>query len=344
MTIAFTICTYSYAAIAFALFHSLKKYNPEVEFFLALVDSETNFDLLKKQAPEGLNLVFVNDSVVENFSEMEKRYKIIELNTAVKPFIFEYLLSRYPNCNQILFFDPDILIFHSLSDELLPCFNEYDIILTPHVFIPDMDDKMAVRERAFLNTGIFNLGFLGLKRGSTTDAMLQWWKSRLRYWSFRNVYEGLFTDQIWINFVPLYFNKVLSFKHWGANVAHWNLWERKLIRIDGKYFVNDKNYPLLFYHFSGFTNLEENVNGELPVSRLTEYNSKMQDLAKEIITNYQKNLIALGHKEFIKSKKKQKRPGNALQKIFKKYFLSAIRKKGYELVKTTEYYKIKKML
>lgn len=340
MTIAFSICAYNYAALAFALFHSLKKYNPEIEFFLALVDTKENFVRLQQKAPEGLKLIHVNDDVVENFVELERRYTIIELNTAVKPYIFEYLFERNPECDNILFFDPDIIVFHSLNHELLPCFNEYDIILTPHVFVPDMQDKMAVRERAFLNTGIFNLGFLGLKRCDNTHAMLQWWKTRLKYWSYVNVYEGLFTDQIWINFVPLYFERVLSFKHWGANVAHWNLWERKIIRTQGKYFVNDQNHPLLFYHFSGFTNLEENVNGELPAYRVTEYNYSLQELAKELITDYQKNLISLGHKDFLATKKKKIKPGNALQRIFKKYFLSTIRKKGYELVKTMKYYKI----
>ena len=344
MTIAFSICAYNYAAMAFALFHSMKKHNPEVRFFLALVDTEKNFQRLQQQVPDGLNLLLVNERVVENFVELENRYSIIELNTAVKPFIFEYLFSSYPECDNILFFDPDILVFHSFKDELLPRFNEYDIILTPHVLVPDIQDKLAVRERAFLNTGIFNLGFLGLKRSTTTHAMLHWWKSRLRYWSYVNVFEGLFTDQIWINFVPLYFDKVLSFKHWGANVAHWNLWERKIISILGKYYVNDEKHPLLFYHFSGFTNLEENVNGQLPPYRLTEYNYSMQDLVKEMITDYQKNLISHGHKDFIVYKRKSKKPNHPLSNIFKKFFLITIRKNGYELVKTIKYYKIKRLM
>jgi hypothetical protein len=343
MTIAFSICSYNYAALAFALYQSLKEHNPEIRFFLALVDSGENYLRLKEKGPEGLTVIRVNENVVEGYADLEKRYNIVELNTAVKPFIFEYLFSRYPDCKQILYLDPDIQVYHSFSEELLNWFNEYDIILTPHVLVSDLQDKLAIRERAFLNTGMFNLGFLGLKRCPTTDALLQWWKLRLTYWGYVNVFEGLFTDQIWINFVPLYYDKVLIFKHWGANVAHWNLWERKILKIKGKYFINDEKHPLLFYHFSAFTKFED-LNGELQPSPFLDYAYKLQDEAKEIIMDYQKKLVSLGHNEFFGKNGRVKIQKNTLMNALKKYFLTTLRKRGYDIVKTMKYYKIKRQV
>jgi hypothetical protein len=61
----------------------------------------------------------------------------------------------------------------------------------------------------------------------------------------------MFTDQIWINFVPLFFKKVHVLMHPGYNMAYWNLHERKLTKANNQYLVNDRE-KLVFFHYSGF--------------------------------------------------------------------------------------------
>jgi len=63
--------------------------------------------------------------------------------------------------------------------------------------------------------------------------------------------NGLFTDQKWVNFAPVFFDGVAIVKSSRHNVATWNLTTRDLtgsleagFRVDGE--------PLGFYHFTGF--------------------------------------------------------------------------------------------
>ena len=144
MAIVFTICSYNYSALAFALFHSLREHNPDIKFILALVDTPDNYQLLREKMPEGMNLLLVDENVVSGYTDLQKRYNITELNTAVKPFVFEHLFSTYSGSDQVIYLDPDIMIFHSLKDELLSHFDQYDIILTPHITQPRTEDKIAI--------------------------------------------------------------------------------------------------------------------------------------------------------------------------------------------------------
>ncbi|MDP5139099.1 MAG: hypothetical protein NWP83_01350, partial [Spirosomaceae bacterium] len=58
-------------------------------------------------------------------------------------------------------------------------------------------------------------------------------------------------DQLWANFVPLFFENVLVSQNLGLNVGYWNLHERNIEFKDDTFTVNEA-YPLVFFHFSGF--------------------------------------------------------------------------------------------
>jgi hypothetical protein len=108
--------------------------------------------------------------------------------------------------------------------------------------------------------------------------------------------EGLHTDQKWADYVPVYFrDEVEIVAHDGLNVAHWNLDERRLARVDDSYVVNGR--PLLLFHFSGFdfkgTLLSRHVSAESQASYLKE---AVVDLASW----YRAAVLANGHHEHIK--------------------------------------------
>ena len=82
-----------------------------------------------------------------------------------------------------------------------------DVVITPHFTTPLNDDKWQAEED-FLNSGLYNLGFIAVKNSSTGIEMINWWAERLRNKAFIDFKHGMFTDQLWINFVPLFFKKV----------------------------------------------------------------------------------------------------------------------------------------
>ena len=79
MTIAFTICSYNYSALAKVLYSSLKENNPDIKFFFGLVDSEENFRKLQSMLPADMNVFLIDNNIVKGFDDMKKRYSITEL-------------------------------------------------------------------------------------------------------------------------------------------------------------------------------------------------------------------------------------------------------------------------
>ncbi len=91
MRIAFTLCSNNYLAQAKTLGDSLIEHNPDYEFVIGLVDrkrDDVDYDFFR---PHGI--IEIEEIGIPKFAELGKRYGIIELNTAVKPFLFQHLLK-----------------------------------------------------------------------------------------------------------------------------------------------------------------------------------------------------------------------------------------------------------
>lgn len=220
---------------------------------------------------------------IDDFDSMIKKYTIVELLTSVKPFYFEWLFNTYAEAENIVYFDPDIMIFQPLT-RLEESLKAYDIILTPHYTNP-INDNCLPTELHVMQTGIFNLGFIAVKRSENSFKMLAWWQSRLKNQCFIDLSRGLFVDQLWANLIPAYFDKVLIEKHPGYNMAHWNLHERTLSFENGAYLVNGQ--PLIFFHFSHYSPAHPNS--------IAAYHNRFSfetrpDL-KEIYNQYKSSLI-----------------------------------------------------
>jgi lipopolysaccharide biosynthesis glycosyltransferase len=288
MILVFTICSNNYLAQAITLGQSLLAHNPQYIFKIGLVDrknSQIDYSIIP------FEIIEVESIGISAFNDMFKRYNITELNTAVKPYYFQHFLKSYKNSDKIIYLDPDILVYSPFTD-LETILDENEIVITPHFTTPICDDKWQA-ENDFLNSGLYNLGFIALKKGEESQKLIDWWALRLETKAYINLAKGMFTDQIWINLAPLYFNKVHIFRHSGYNMAYWNLHERYL--ADGNLVVKE-NYssPLVFYHFSGFNPLYPEI--------LSEYQDRFSfenrnDIA-EIFNDYSKTLFENGYKTF----------------------------------------------
>lgn len=255
MKIAFTICSNNYLAQAKTLGDTLMRHNPDYLFIIGLCDKKTK--KIDYSFFDPYQIIEAENIAIEGFDDMVSRYSVVELNTSVKPFFFHYLFKKYKDAEMILYFDPDIAVFR----ELKPIEDEFEgssIFLTPHIYTPIDFDGKTPTENNFTSHGIYNLGFLGLKRSDDSFKFLSWWKDRLFANCYEKTDEGMFVDQLLINFVPIFFNNVCISKNWGLNVAPWNLHERRLTINKGEYFINGKD-PLIFYHFSNYNPLTPSV-------------------------------------------------------------------------------------
>jgi lipopolysaccharide biosynthesis glycosyltransferase len=249
MITVFTICSNNYLAQAVTLGKSLIHFNPGYKFIIGLADRKSGLiDYLSLP----FTVLEAEDIGIESYRDMYEKYNITELSTAVKPYFFKYFFKGIMLNDSIIYLDPDILVYSSCSD-LESELSASDIIITPHFLTPLNDNKLQAEED-FLSSGIYNLGFIALKKSTEAEKMLDWWASRLFDKAFIDLKRGLFTDQKWINFVPLFFKNVKIFLHPGYNMAYWNLHERSLKSGNDGLIVNNE-FPLVFYHFSGFNPL-----------------------------------------------------------------------------------------
>ena len=249
MTLAFTICSVNYLAQARTLGDSLRQTNPNYHYVIGLVDKLDAARLPDELMPD-YPMLEVDKIGIPHFGAMCDRYDITELNTAVKPFFIDYFYRTYPNATAVIYFDPDIIIFqplNKLNDDL----TRHSLVLTPHINSPTPDWERP-NEQHHLNTGIFNLGFIGLRTDDTARQFVNWWKDRLVYECRIDLCAGLFVDQQWVNFAPVYHDNVLIERHPGYNVAYWNLHERHLSTDDNGQWRVNKAELLQFFHYSGY--------------------------------------------------------------------------------------------
>ena len=250
MTVVFTLCSNNYLAHAITLGQSLSTSNPNYLFMIGLVD---------KRVPQidyssiPFKIIEVEKIGIAAFDEMVKRYSIAELNTSVKPYYFQYFFTTQTLADKFIYLDPDILVYRPFT-ELEEVLESDDIVIVPHFTSPINDDKFQAEED-FLNSGLYNLGFIAVKNTENGVKMINWWAERLQTKAFIDFRRGLFTDQIWINFVPLFFEKVYILYHPGYNMAYWNLHERYLVDGD-KVKKGNISFPLVFFHFSGYNPLQ----------------------------------------------------------------------------------------
>ncbi|MHB8378813.1 MAG: glycosyltransferase family 4 protein [Acidimicrobiales bacterium] len=173
-------------------------------------------------------------------------YRVLEFATSLKPALLRFFLSQ--GWDRVTYLDPDIQLFNDFSSLLN---DDKAVSLTPHFFSDIPDDGFRPTTNDVLQAGYYNLGFCSVRPSAAP--FLDWWSDRLQFDCLVEPASGFFTDQKILDLAPLKTDlQVLTEP--GCNVAYWNLHER-YIRPDGdgwRVDYDDAEYPLYFFHFSGF--------------------------------------------------------------------------------------------
>lgn len=289
--LVFTLCSNNYLSQAKTLGDSIKQINPEYKFFIGLLDvpsTEINYE-----EEIGYPIVLSNEIGIPDFDDLWKKYNIIEFSTCVKPFYFQYFIKKFKSLDYLFYVDPDILILNNLTIIEKEFEASTKLLLTPHILSPIPLDNKTPGENIFLNYGVFNLGFLGLKNPELSGHLLEWWKERTYHLGFDRTSEGLFVDQLWFNLVPIFFDNVKISMHPGLNMAPWNLHERKLNSERSVIFFG-QSYPLVFYHFSKYNYFKP----DLICSYYDRYDFDSIPEIRNFYNNYSKLLLDNGIKKF----------------------------------------------
>lgn len=266
----FTSAAWNYESKVRTLFDSIGKHHPEWNLHWALPDQ------LRPDIDKGLDVAIYSlaDLEIPEWRGWAFCHDIQELATAIKGFALKHLLQR-DNTKQVIYLDPDIVLFSRL-DDILEALEHSSIVLTPHQIEPERSlDSIMDNEICSLKHGIYNLGFLGVANTEIGRTFADWWCKRLYHFCRADIGKGLFTDQRWIDLVPAFFEEVAIMRTPRHNVAPWNLTTRNVVRrSDGELWVGDER--LGFYHFTGFDSGAHRIMAAKNAAR----NREVSDLIK----------------------------------------------------------------
>jgi len=172
-TAVFTIVSKNYWAFARTLMQSLAKAQPDWERHVLLVDRQTEPTL----PDDGIfATTLVEELDLPDIKGFLFRYAIMELNTAVKPWMFEHLRKR--GYQRIVYLDPDILVLKPLVDVERLLEEGATAVVTPHLTAP-LNDNRSPSELDIMRSGVYNLGFMAIGESPEADQMILWWQQKL---------------------------------------------------------------------------------------------------------------------------------------------------------------------
>ena len=134
-----TVVAKNYLPFARVLAESLRRYHPEIPFFVALADEvDGYFD----PTAEPFHIVTLADLGIPELKRFTFHYSRLPLVVATKSYLLSYLLDR--GFETAIFLDADILVLGNL-DALFDIARAHAILVTPHLLAPLTGDDRSPR-------------------------------------------------------------------------------------------------------------------------------------------------------------------------------------------------------
>ncbi len=244
-----TIVARNYMGHARMLAQSFRVHHPNDIFVCLVTDAHPGQKWEDTELDQDGSVRIISPAELElsaqRFLAMAYMYDVIELATALKPFLLTYLSTLHDAQGSATYLDPDTFVYSPVP-EASTCAAGTVALLTPHRLSPPPLDEQHPQEQLFLRHGAYNLGYISVRKAGD---MLAWWGDRLTTECIVAHRDALFTDQKWMDLAPTYF-QVDQLRHPGVNLAWWNLDDRLLERDDAGVTVSGQ--PLTLAHFSGY--------------------------------------------------------------------------------------------
>jgi hypothetical protein len=239
-----TIASKRDLALVRVLATSFQQHHTDVPFVVLLTDEvDGHFD----PSSEPFRLVRLEELGIPNLPRFRFHYTQQELMYAATPYLLSHLLER--GLTRVAYLKQESLVVGDLTP-VLRLLDQHPIVLTPHLLTPLSGADGIERELNILQSGVYNVGFLGVSSTPVARAFLRWWQDRLFEHCRHDVPAGMHFEQRWLDLVPAFFEDVHVVRDPGFNVGHWNLPERQVALRGDAYTVDGE--PCRFIRFSGF--------------------------------------------------------------------------------------------
>ncbi len=281
-----TIIARNYWAHARTLAACLAEHHPDIVLKVLVTDGDAATQ--QAAARERFDVVLPDEIGLDqrDFRRMATMYDVLELSTAVKPWLIRALLKE--DGTPVVYLDPDIEIFAPIT-EAAELADTRGIVLTPHTLEALPSDGFEPSELTILGSGTYNLGFIAV--GRDAFGFLDWWADHLRRDGLISKEEGMFVDQRWIDLTPSLFDAHIM-RDAGWNVAYWNLAQRPITRFGNR--LEAAGRPLRFFHYSGFD--PDRPRLSLFHSENARVRLEDQPVVSELCERYARRLIEAGYR------------------------------------------------
>ncbi len=237
-------CTYfdsHYLLRGLTMFRSLCQHDPQFMLWVLCCDATALQALQKLDLP---NLRPVALSEVEAFEPRLQQAKTnrsrVEYFWTLTPIWPLFLLQSQPQIESLTYLDADQFFFASPA----PIFAEIGdapISIFSHRY-NDADRPMEIN-------GIYNVGWVGFRRGETARACLEKWANQCLAWCYGRTENGKYGDQKYLDEWLKLYPETRVVEHSGAGIAPWN-WMNCEFQKPAHTLLCD-GAPLIFFHFHG---------------------------------------------------------------------------------------------
>src|SRR5947208_741240 len=195
-----TLCAANHLPKAACLIESLLHSQREHKAVLCLLER----DRLAANAIDlsSVHVVLASELGIPDFDAFIFRHRMYEACGAIKAQLLLWAMGRFPEEQQFLYLDSDIYAY-SRFEELDSTFQKIDVLLTPH-HLHDEESVDSIRDHMVptLMCGVYNSGFLALRRSPTSEEFLNWWNKKLMLLCYCEPERGLYNEQRWLDMAP----------------------------------------------------------------------------------------------------------------------------------------------
>lgn len=210
-----------------------------------------------------------------------------EMRWALKSAFVQYLTKTLKLSFPICYCDCDLYFYDNYQFLIDKLCGGTAILLTPHY--REIRPMGGDEYRYQYKHGLYNAGFVGL--GDGCQNMLEWWAEMCAIECTKSVEAWTYVDQRYLDVVPIYFDNVEILRHYGCNVAGWNMRHLSRTIEGGKVKVGGSE--IIFIHFSQIT-LHNITTGKDPLlyEHYTKYQTALQHTRRLLVKHNARNCIS----------------------------------------------------
>ena len=198
--------------------------------------------------PRPFPIVGAEELPISDFQKFIGEYTWLEILHALRPHFARYFFDQHLTADRFVFLGPENWVLAPLRG-VLNSLAEHPIALLPQRLQPPHDDHWPA-ERHFLNVGVYQADTWALRRSEEAERFLDWWSTRMREQGWLRLCEGYGLDQLWLNLVPVFFERVATVLEPGLGVGVGNADERLLTKTGADWQVGQQ--PLTLVNWAGF--------------------------------------------------------------------------------------------